>query len=230
MLQRAHTLRTLDLVNTGLGDEGARTVLRAIRAWPQGLERLYLGGNGLTVASAAVAAELLAANPRIVALYLGTNHLRNAGAAALAEGLRKNGTLRELSLPANGLSAEGAVALGTALRGHAALELLDLGVTRSAKKLGAPENAIDGAAAEALADFVAAAPQLRVLNLRGNALETAAVLRIVEAGEGRTRPCAIHVEGNPCNRRARMRAVALAEGAEPLAGRDDVGAIRSRVR
>jgi hypothetical protein len=230
MLQRAHSLRTLDLVNTGLGDEGAGRVLRAIRAAPQGLERLYLGGNGLTMASAAVAAELLAANARIVALYLGTNHLRDAGAAALAEGVRENRTLRELSLPANGLSAAGARALCMALRGHPALQLLDFGTTRSAKKLGAPENAIDGGAVAAPAELVALAPELRVLNLRGNALDSAAVLRIIEAGEGRARRCAIHVEGNPCNRRTRKRAVALAEGAEPLVGREDVAAIRSGVR
>ena len=120
-------------------------------ASPQSLERLYLGGNGLTATSAVVASELLVAAPEITALYLGTNHLCDHGASMIADGLRGNRTVREISLAANGLTAKGASALFAALCGHAAFEILDLGSTPSAKALGAPANQIDAGAVDARA-------------------------------------------------------------------------------
>jgi len=230
MLRRPHSLRTLDLVNTGLGDEGASHVLRAIMTSPQNLERLYLGGNGLTATSAAVAAELLATTPQITALYLGTNHLHDPGASLIARGLRANRTIRELSLAANGLSARGASDLFTALPGHPALEIVDLGSTPSAKVLGAPPNRIDSDALDSLIRFIETPPNLRVINLRDNTLDSATATKILDASEKRLQRVVIHLEGNPCHRRIRKRAAELARSAPSLPDRKEIRAIRSRVR
>jgi Ran GTPase-activating protein (RanGAP) involved in mRNA processing and transport len=230
MLQRPHSLRTLDLVNTGLGDEGACRVLRSIMASPQGLERLYLGGNGLTATSATVASDLLAKCPGITAFYLGTNHLRDSGATVVAEGLRGNQTLRELSLAANGLSAKGASALFTALGGHPAFEILDLGSTPSARVLEAPTNQINSDALEALVSFIDTSSSLSAINLRDNALDAETATKILDACERHPMRPVIQLEGNPCNRRIRKRAAALAQSAPPFPERAEIRAIRSKAR
>jgi Ran GTPase-activating protein (RanGAP) involved in mRNA processing and transport len=180
--------------------------------------------------SAAVASELLATGPRITALYLGTNHLLDHGGSIVADGLRENRTVREIGLAANGLSAPSASAVLTALRGHPALEILDLGSTPSAKILGAPTNQINSDALVALVDFVETLPELRVINLRDNALDSEAATKILDACEKRPTQCVIHLEGNPCSRRIRKRAAALAQAAHPLADREEVHAIRSGAR
>lgn len=83
MLRRNTTLRTLDLVNTGATTASLRLLLDALTGRPHPVERLFLGGNGLTADSA----ELLAAFVRdagVRELYLPANHLGDRGAAVLA--------------------------------------------------------------------------------------------------------------------------------------------------
>ncbi|MEV4193076.1 gala protein, partial [Streptomyces toxytricini] len=59
LLRRNRTLRTLDLVNTGIGSEGVRLFLDALRTRETPLERLFLGGNGLTADDAPLLAALI---------------------------------------------------------------------------------------------------------------------------------------------------------------------------
>ncbi len=59
MLRRNTALRTLDLVNTGVTAASLRVLLDALTSRPHPVERLFLGGNGLTADSAGLLAALV---------------------------------------------------------------------------------------------------------------------------------------------------------------------------
>ncbi|MFI6146894.1 gala protein [Streptomyces sp. NPDC051109] len=162
LLRRNRTLRTLDLVNTGIGIEGVRLLLDALRTRETPLERLFLGGNGLT----AEAAPLLAALIReagVRELYLPANHLGDEGTAVLAAAAAAD-PLRpvRLGLGGNGIGPAGARALADALGG---IEALDLGRAMSERSLGSPGNETGDEGASALAAALPGSP-LRRLELR----------------------------------------------------------------
>ncbi|WP_268986517.1 gala protein [Streptomyces sp. CC210A] len=163
MLRRNTALRTLDLVNTGLTTDGLHALTDALTDRPEPVERLFLGGNGLTAAAAPLLAALLCTGVR--ELYLSANHLGDDGAAALAAAADPHRPVR-LGLGGNGIGPAGAAALADAL---GAIDTLDLGRPRSERSLGAPGNTTGDAGAAALA---AALPgsALRSLELRHTGL------------------------------------------------------------
>ncbi|GAA3367584.1 hypothetical protein GCM10020367_66410 [Streptomyces sannanensis] len=157
MLRHNTALRTLDLVNTGLTTDGLRALLDALTGRPRPVERLFLGGNGLT----ADAAPLLAALIReagVRELYLPANHLGDDGAAVLAAAADPARPVR-LGLGGNGISPAGAQALAGALAG---IEALDLGRPPSERSLGAPANATGDEGAHALAAALPGSPLRRL--------------------------------------------------------------------
>lgn len=163
LLRRNTALRTLDLVNTGIGADGVRLLLDALRDRGTPLERIYLGGNGLT----AEAAPLLAALVReagVRELYVPANHLGDEGAAVIAAAAAEAGPERpvRLGLGGNGIGPAGARALAAALGG---IEALDLGRTMSERSLGSAGNATGDEGAYALAAALPGSP-LRRLELR----------------------------------------------------------------
>lgn len=165
MLRRNTTLRTLDLVNTGATTASLRLLLDALTGRPHPVERLFLGGNGLTADSA----ELLAAFVRdagVRELYLPANHLGDRGAAVLAAAAAGSAHPVRLGLGGNGIGPAGARALADALGG---IEALDLGRPMSERSLGAPANATGDDGAHALASALPGSP-LRRLELRHTGL------------------------------------------------------------
>ena len=138
-------LITLDLVNTGLEDEGFTALLEALIDQNRSLRSLYLGGNGLTPACGKLFSRLIEKNDQLEGLYLNVNHLGDSGVAELAAGLERNTALKHLALASNGFGGEGCARLIPAIRKHPRLDRLDLGRSRSAKALGARENQFDGA-------------------------------------------------------------------------------------
>ncbi|MEU6507572.1 gala protein [Streptomyces sp. NPDC046942] len=164
LLRRTTTLRTLDLVNTGLTTDGLRALCDALTSRPSPVERLFLGGNGLT----ADAAPLLAALIReagVRELYLPANHLGDEGAAILAAAADPARPVR-LGLGGNGIGPAGARALAGSLDG---IEALDLGRPLSERSLGAPGNTTGDEGAHALAAALPGSP-LRRLELRHTGL------------------------------------------------------------
>ena len=164
LLRRNTTLRTLDLVNTGLTTAGLRALLDALTGRPDPVERLFLGGNGLT----ADAAPLLAALIReagVRELYLPANHLGDEGAAILAAAADPARPVR-LGLGGNGIGPVGARALAGSLDG---IEALDLGRPPSERSLRAPANTTGDEGAHALAAALPGSP-LRRLELRHTGL------------------------------------------------------------
>lgn len=157
MLRRNTTLRTLDLVNTGLTTHGLRALFDALTDRPSPVERLFLGGNGLT----ADAAPLLAALIReagVRELYLPANHLGDEGAAILAAAADAARPVR-LGLGGNGIGPVGARALADSLGG---IEALDLGRPPSERSLGAPANTTGDEGAHALAAALPGSPLRRL--------------------------------------------------------------------
>ncbi|WEO99690.1 gala protein [Streptomyces sp. FXJ1.172] len=157
MLRHNTALRTLDLVNTGLTTHGLRALYEALTTRPSPVERLFLGGNGLT----ADAAPLLAALIReagVRELYLPANHLGDEGAAILAAAADPARPVR-LGLGGNGIGPAGARALAGSLGG---IEALDLGRPPSERSLGAPANTTGDEGAHALADALPGSPLRRL--------------------------------------------------------------------
>ncbi|MFD7131614.1 gala protein [Streptomyces sp. NPDC059894] len=157
MLRRNTTLRTLDLVNTGLTTAGLRVLLDALTGRPRPVERLFLGGNGLTAADAGLLAALIR-DAGVRELYLPANHLGDEGAAVLAAAADSTRPVR-LGLGGNGIGPAGARALAGALAG---IEALDLGRPLSERSLGATTNSTGDDGARALAAALPGSPLRRL--------------------------------------------------------------------
>ncbi|MFI8966545.1 gala protein [Streptomyces sp. NPDC053493] len=160
LLRRNTALRTLDLVNSGLGPGGVRLILDALLDREAPLERLFLGGNGLTAADAPLLAALVR-DAGVRELYLPANHLGDDGTAVLAAATDPARPVR-LGLGGNGIGPAGARALADALDG---IDTLDLGRALSERSLGCPGNTTGDDGARALADALPGSP-LRRLELR----------------------------------------------------------------
>ena len=158
MLRRNTALRTLDLVNTGVTTDGLRTLLDALTGRPRPVERLFLGGNGLTAEAAGLLAALIR-DAGVRELYLPANHLGDEGAAVLAAAAADAGGPVRLGLGGNGIGPAGARALADAL---GAIEMLDLGRPMSERSLGAPANATGDEGAHALAAALPGSPLRRL--------------------------------------------------------------------
>ncbi|MEU0910580.1 gala protein [Streptomyces althioticus] len=166
MLRRNTALRTLDLVNTGVTTASLRVLLDALTSRPHPVERLFLGGNGLTADSAGLLAALVR-DAGVRELYLPANHLGDRGAAVLAAAAAADSAHPvRLGLGGNGIGPAGARALADALGG---IETLDLGRPMSERSLGAPANATGDEGAHALASALPGSP-LRRLELRHTGL------------------------------------------------------------
>ncbi len=160
LLRRNQAIRTLDLVNTGLTGDGLRELLTALTERTRPLERLYLGGNGLSAEQSGLLAALIS-GAGVRELYLTSSHLGDAGAARLAAAVSPARPVC-LGLGGNGIGPDGARALAGALDG---IEALDLGRPPSERTLGAPPNRTGDAGAGALAAALPGSP-LRRLELR----------------------------------------------------------------
>ncbi|MEU5042896.1 ribonuclease inhibitor [Streptomyces griseorubiginosus] len=158
LIDAARSLRTLDLVQTGLDAAGAAVLADALSAAAENgrrIERLFVGGNPLGEAGAGALAEVIASGA-VDELYVSAAGLGDAGALRLAAALDRapHGRLTRLSVASNGigpLAAARLVAAATA----AGVELLDLGRVRAAAVLGAQDNHVDLTAAETIADVLA---------------------------------------------------------------------------
>ncbi|MEU4625395.1 gala protein [Actinoplanes sp. NPDC023801] len=126
------SLRTLDLVNTGLTAAGLEPLADALAARPGGLERLFLGGNGLGPDAVAVLTRLVREGG-VRELYLAVNHLGDTGVAALAAALPGN-SLRRLDVRFTGITGRGAKLLLTAGAGLDHLAIAG-GVPRRMRRL-----------------------------------------------------------------------------------------------
>ncbi|WP_169314057.1 ribonuclease inhibitor [Streptomyces piniterrae] len=154
LVESARTLRTLDLVQTGLDVPGLTELCTALLAAAHSgrrVHRLYLGGNPLGPEGAEPLSRLLSAGA-VGELYVSAARLGDGGALLLAEALTRApyGGLNRISLASNGIGPQAAAQLVTAAA-VAGVEVCDLGRVRAAGALGAADNRIDEAAAHTIA-------------------------------------------------------------------------------
>jgi Ran GTPase-activating protein (RanGAP) involved in mRNA processing and transport len=220
-------VRVLDLVNAFPGEPGWVEVVEALTDAPNGVERLYLGGNGLGAEAGAPLARLVATNQGLRGLFLNVNRL-GEGAVRFAEGLKANRGLADLGLGSNGLGPTGVATLARALCGHPGLTWLDLGYSPSTRVLGCSANRIEGEAVPALAELIASAPRLAELNLTRAGIDTAGVARLAPAAE--RNPALVRVDYDGPRIAALERLLAGRQGASAARHRPDVSLIRSVYR
>ena len=184
LIEAARSLRTLDLVQTGLDAAGVAKVVAAIvtaAGAGRGIERLYIGGNPLGPAGARHLAELLAADA-VAELYVSAARLGDEGAHTIASALRP-GRLRRISLASNGIGPRAAAELVIAAA-RAGAEVCDLGRVKAAKVLDAGDNRLDETAMTAIADALADRPHgLRHLVLSNTGLGSRAAHRLLDGAE-----------------------------------------------
>lgn len=171
------SLRTLDLVNTGLTGTGLTVLASVLRTDGPRLERLYLGGNGLDRSAVPVLAQLIH-DAGIRELYLAANHLGDDGVAELAAAA--DGVAMTFGLGGNGLTPYGISALTPHLR---AWPVLDLARPPSERALGATGNRVGDEGAAALAEVLPSA-RLRRLDLRRTGIGGRGARRLADAVAG----------------------------------------------
>ncbi|MFB7446102.1 leucine-rich repeat domain-containing protein [Streptomyces mirabilis] len=160
LVEAAKSLRTLDLVQTGLDATGAVVLVDALLTATENgrrIERLFVGGNPLGAAGAVPLAALIAEGA-VDELYVSAAGLGDAGALRLAHALARapHGRLTRLSVASNGIGPSAAARLVAAATA-AGVTLLDLGRVRAAAVLGAADNRLDLAAATDIAHTLASA-------------------------------------------------------------------------
>ncbi|MFD9002675.1 ribonuclease inhibitor [Streptomyces sp. NPDC059582] len=160
LIESARSLRTLDLVQTGLDPAGVAVLADALLAAADNgrrVERLFVGGNPLGEPGARALAAVIAAGA-VDELYVSAARLGDAGALLLAEALERApyGRLARLAVASNGIGPRAAARLVTAAA-TAGVALLDLGRVRAAAVLGAVDNHVDLTAAETIAHALTAA-------------------------------------------------------------------------
>jgi Ran GTPase-activating protein (RanGAP) involved in mRNA processing and transport len=181
-------LRQLDMSNTGISDADYECIASYIHSTTS-LERLYIGGNDISVESIDSLCKALSANSSMrrldmIGCHLTTSHcvclgqllrhpihckieeldlrvcrMTSDGVGEVVDGLSDNHTLRVLNLSGNHIGSEGAVAVATMLKSNSSLERLYL----DSCSIGSSGGVELGAALERN-------KTLRVLVLKSNAI------------------------------------------------------------
>ncbi|GAA3989243.1 hypothetical protein GCM10022247_04710 [Allokutzneria multivorans] len=182
LVESARSLRTLDLVQTGLDAAGLAVLVDALitaHATGRRVERLYVGGNPFGPAGAQHLARLVAAGA-VDELYVSASGLGDEGANLLAEALVPDRAPRRISLASNGIGPSAAAGL-IAAAVPTGVELCDLGRVRAAGALGAQDNQLDEAATATIAEALGAGPhRLRHLVLTDTGMRSREAHRLLD--------------------------------------------------
>ncbi|KAL8669111.1 MAG: hypothetical protein Q9168_006283 [Polycauliona sp. 1 TL-2023] len=123
-------LRTLDLDQTELGDDGVAELFRLLVAFGHPylpLRHLYLNANGIGVRACKMIASYLAMKGcPLESLYISNNPIGDSGAVELAKGLTVNSNLVRLSMRSCGIQSAGAIGIMDVLNKHPNMMTLNL--------------------------------------------------------------------------------------------------------
>ncbi|KAF9119015.1 hypothetical protein BGW39_000688 [Mortierella sp. 14UC] len=188
LITETANLRTLDLDQTELGDNGVADLFNRLAKYtgPVGsnlpLRHIYLNGSGISTSAAAAIGKFLA-SPYcgLTSIYMSTNPLGNQGVEALAAALPKAPCLIRLCLQSVGVCTQGAMALCTALSGHPSIRTLDLGQAYATHDLGQAYNYIEDEAVPTMLTFLQTTPQLEYFNLGYCAISPAGLIALSAA-------------------------------------------------
>lgn len=186
LLDAAPLLRTLDLVQTGLDAAGVAVLVDALLAATgtgRSFQCLHLSGNPLGPEAALAIAALVTAGG-VTELAISAAGLGDAGALSIADALDSApyGQLHRLSMSSNGIGPAAAARL-TGAAARAGVQLLDLGRVRAAAVLAAPDNRLNGDAADAIGTALAAPHRLTHLILADTGMRSREALRLLAHAE-----------------------------------------------
>ncbi|KAJ7022759.1 hypothetical protein C8F04DRAFT_971120 [Mycena alexandri] len=134
LITQTSNLRTLDLDNTELGNEGVARIMTELTGRDVPLRHLYLNANGIgEKAAIAIAGYLAHPVCKLESLYLASNPIGDAGALPIAEALKSNTSLLRLSVGSTGLTSRGIVALSRVLAVHQRIMSLDLAASQTTR-------------------------------------------------------------------------------------------------
>ncbi|OAL54643.1 RNI-like protein [Pyrenochaeta sp. DS3sAY3a] len=184
LVTQTRNLRTLDLDQTELGDEGVSRFFTSLAQWdkPVALRHIYLNGTGIGVkAATAIAGYLASPHCALDSLYASNNPIGSDGLVALAVGLKKNKSMSRVALASVGASDEGVIALCSSLEKNLKLITLDIGQSYATEDLGTRYNWITDRSAFAIHNLVSSSPQLAHLNIAQCAMTHLGLTTILEA-------------------------------------------------
>lgn len=164
LITQCPSLRTLDVDQTELGDEGVAELFSLLADHDQALplRHIYLNATGIGKRACEQIGRYLALpSCGLISLFMSNNPI-GPGVAALASGVASNHSLERLSLQSCGLSDEPTAALLSALKQHP-LKTLDLGQSYATEDLGMRYNWLTDSAP--LVDLVRTSPSLQYLNV-----------------------------------------------------------------
>jgi Ran GTPase-activating protein (RanGAP) involved in mRNA processing and transport len=164
LITETRNLRTLDLENTELGDEGVARLFTNLKGKTIALKNVFVNANGVGVKGAQAIAELLEAGWPAESLMLGTNPTGDGGAFHLARAFRSNKSLVRVALQSNAFTSAGISAVCDALSGHPTIRAVDFSSSLTTKPHGLRYNYVDDEALPALKQLLRN-PQLRLLEL-----------------------------------------------------------------
>ncbi|KAJ7498521.1 hypothetical protein FB451DRAFT_1202165 [Mycena latifolia] len=134
LIAQTPNLRTLDLENTELGDEGVARIMAELTGQDVPLRNLYLNANGVgQKAAIAIAGYLAHPICKLESLYLASNPIGDAGAVPMAEALKSNTSLLRLSMTSTGVTSKGVSALCTSLSTHPRIMSLDFAASQTTR-------------------------------------------------------------------------------------------------
>lgn len=207
LITQVATLRTLDLENTELGDEGVAQIFNGLKGRAVGLKNVFLNANGVGEKGAAAVADALVAGWQPESLMLASNPIGDAGAKHLARALRSNFSLVRVGLQSNGYTSHGASLIADALSQHPTLRTVVFSPPMTTMVHGQRYNHIADEALPALKKLINN-PELRVLELGRTAFSAEAVEDIHDAVAS-SNLCefqAFHVNnGQSCSLRVRQQ-------------------------
>ena len=181
MLTTNHYLQTLDLLNTGLLDEGCEILFNAFKS-NHSLKHLYIDTNGLTVKSGQIIRFHFEQNDNhLESLYISCNVLGDAGTGELAAGLKHDKRLKRLGLASNCIGSDGARALVDALIDHPSLKQLNLGYMKATLLLGALDNVIGDEGAKEIGRLIRLNRHIRSIDLTFNSISQKGLMQLRDA-------------------------------------------------
>ena len=180
MLRVNTHLVTLDLVNTGILDEGFISIIDALQESPSNvLRHFYAGSNGLTARSGERLRDFFVSGAnRMETLYISTNRLGDVGLIEISKGIRSDRYLKVFSVASNRITQVGLAPFVDALiESKHPLDLLDLAYPKNTAALGELGNSIGDEGAALLAKLLVNLP-LKSLRISNNMITRVGIEKI----------------------------------------------------
>ncbi|KAL8991195.1 MAG: hypothetical protein Q9169_007924 [Polycauliona sp. 2 TL-2023] len=180
-------LRTLDLDQTELGDDGVTELFRLLVAFGHPylpLRHLYLNANGIGVqACRNIATYLAMKGCPLESLYISNNPLGDLGAVELAKGLKANSNLVRLSMRSCGMRSKGAIAIMEALNEHPNIITLNPSHSYATEDLESRYNYLTDEVKGSALQLLDTSPSLRFLDFGITGMSVSCITAIANAVE-----------------------------------------------